>query len=150
MSSKIEVTLEQFLTFFPYFEGKVNEAQLQGAYSGAQSYISVYEGEIVLPLELQTRGVYLATAHSLYMSLNPELLSGGGKIASAREGSVSVSYTQPQYKNWLEYQLSLSPYGIELMAILAQVQPPMPRKPTNEYPYYQGVYGYAQNKIIGR
>ena len=136
----ITVDLDTFLKYFPYFVGKATAESLASAYEGAASVISVEEGGIVLPLNLQTRGVYLATAHTLYLQLNPNLVSQG-KVASATEGSVSASFVQPPYKSWLEYWLSLSPYGIELLSILAQVQPPLPRKPLNDYPYYKGGFG---------
>lgn len=134
----ITVDLDTFLKYFPYFDNKVTEESLQSAYAGAGSFISTNEGAIKLPLNLQTRGVYLATAHVLYLGLNPDLVSQG-KVASASEGSVSAGFVQPQYKNWLEYWLSLSPYGLELLAILSQVQPPMPRRPKGFYPYYVGL-----------
>lgn len=136
----ITVDYNTFLGLFPYFDGKVTEQSVQAAYNGASSVIAVNEGAIVLPLQSQIRGVYLATAHVMYLQLNPDL-AAQGKVASASEGSVSASFTQPQYKNWLEYWLSLSPFGLELLSILAQVQPPFPRKPDNRYPYYKGGFG---------
>lgn len=136
----ITVDYNTFITYFPYFKDKITSESLQAAYSSASSVIAINEGAIVLPLDSQIRGVYLATAHTLYLQLNPAL-AAQGKVASATEGSVSASFTQPQYKNWLEYWLSLSPYGLELLAILAQVQPPLPRKPDNRYPYYKGGFG---------
>lgn len=136
----IVVDYNTFLSYFPYFDGKVTSETVSAAYNGASSYIAVNEGAIELPLNLQIRGVYLATAHGLYLQLNPDLATQG-KVASATEGSVSASFTQPLYKNWLEYWLSLSPYGLELLSILAQVQPPFPRKPDNRYPYYKGGFG---------
>ena len=136
----IAVDYNTFLSYFPYFDGKATSESVSAAYQGASSIISTEEGGIVLPLQIQTRGVYLATAHTLYLQLNPELVSQG-KVASATEGSVSASFVQPPYKSWLEYWLSLSPYGIELLSILAQVQPPLPRKPLNDYPYYRGGFG---------
>lgn len=133
--STIAVDLDTFKAWFPYFTDVTDET-LQGAYAGASSFISTNLGNINLPENLQVRGVYLATAHVLYLSLNPDLASQG-KVASASEGSVSASFTQPQYKNWLEYWLSLTPYGLELLAILAQVQPPLPRRKVSTYPYYE-------------
>ena len=133
----ITVDLTQFLSWFPYFQNKgLTQDNINSAYEGAKSLISVNVGDIVLPEENQIRGVYLATAHQMFLNLNPNMATVG-KTASATEGSVSASFvTPPQFKNWLDYWLSLSPYGIELMALLAQVQPPMPKRPTGNYPYY--------------
>lgn len=136
--TRITVDYNTFINWFPYFDGKITEDSLQFAYDGADSFISTTVGNIVLSLKNQTRGVYLATAHQMYINLNPDLVSQG-KVASASEGSVSASFSQPQYKNWYEYWLSLSPYGLELLSLLSQVQPPMPRKPSNVYPYYKGI-----------
>ena len=132
---KILVNIEKFKGWFPAFE-EVTEVQLNAAYSSAESIISANIGEIVLPENLQERGVYLATAHSLYLQLNPNLIAQG-VVASATEGSVSASFSRPAYKNWFEYWLSLSPYGLELLALLGQVQPPMPKRPLFS-PYYRG------------
>lgn len=134
MFEKITVDLNQFMQWFPDL-GEITQEQLDAAYAGAQSVISTHYGTIVLPKASQERGVYLATAHALYLQQNPQLVSQGA-VASASEGSVSASFSRPQYKNWLDYWLSLSPYGVELLAILMQVQPPMPRKPVGTFPYY--------------
>lgn len=133
-NSLITVDYTTFLSWFPAL-GTPTEEQVNASYAGASSIISTHYGEIVLPPENQERGVYLATAHQLYLTQNPAIASQG-KVASATEGSVSASFAQPSYKNWLDYWLSLSPYGLELLALLAQVQPPMPRKPFNQWPYY--------------
>ncbi len=139
----ITIDYQTFITWFPYFTDKVTEEQVNAAYEGAKSYIAVNYGEIVLPAENQKRGVYLATAHQMYLGLNPQLATQG-KVSSATEGSVSAGFVTPPYKNWFEYWLSLSPYGLELLALLSQVQPPMPRKPVNVYPYYTGsdIFGF--------
>lgn len=137
-NSQITVNLETFLQTFPAFENMgITEEYLQSAYMGANSLISTHYGTIVLPEDLQVRGVYLATAHQMYLMQNPDV-GANGKLSNATEGSVSVGFYQPPFKNWLEYWLSLSPYGMELTVILSQVQPPMPRRPMGSYPYYQG------------
>lgn len=136
--TKITVDLTQFNAWFP--ELNATQESLDSAYAGAESFISINLGEIVLGEDLQVRGVYLATAHCLYLKQNPQLISQG-KVASATEGSVSASWTQPAYKSWTDYMLSLTPYGLELLTILARVQPPMPRRPWGQNPYYRGGYG---------
>ena len=141
--STIRVYLDKFETLLPYFKGKVNEANLLASYEASKSFISTKFGTIVLTPELQERGVYLATAHALYLQLNPDVVANG-RVKSASEGSVSASFDNPAYKGWFDYYLGLTPYGTELLTILAQVQPPMPDKPCGIYPYY-GV-GYARRR----
>lgn len=133
---KITVDYNVFQNLFPELKD-ITEEQLEAAYCGVGAYISTECGALNLPKCLQERGVYLATAHKAYLLLHPDVALQG-KVASASEGSVSASFAQPPYKNWLEYELSLSPYGMELLTILAQVQPPLARKPLNTYPYYSG------------
>ena len=132
---EITVYLDEFLRLFPYFNNKVTEESLISGYEGAKSFISTKLGMINLPKNLQIRGVYLATAHILYLQLNPNVIANG-KVKSASEGSVSASFDNPAYKGWFDYYLSFSPYGLELLTILSQVQPPMPDKPCGIYPYY--------------
>lgn len=138
--TQITVDYNTFIQWFPYFDGKITDSMLSSAYEGAKSFISTTIGVINLPEGLQVRGVYLATAHCAYGAVNPEAFANG-KVGNATEGSVSVGFNQPQYKNWLDYWLSLSPYGLELLSILAQVQPPLPRKRGGAYPYYKGGFG---------
>ena len=136
----IRVYLDKFVEWFGDFGGQVTEKKLESAYFGAQSFISTKLGTIVLPPELQERGVYCATAHALYLLLNPSVVANG-KITSASEGSVSAGFATPPFKNWFEYNLSLTSYGMELLAILEQAQPPVPDKPYNTLPYYGAGFG---------
>lgn len=129
----IEVDSDTFRAWFPYFKDSTDES-IQGAYAGAGSYISLVPGEIGLSLSSQTRGVYLATAHLLYLAMNPNKAMSAN-LASGTEGSVSASF-QLYSDPWRRF-LSLSPYGLELLALLSTVQPPMPEKPKNILPYYQ-------------
>lgn len=133
--SIITVNLEQFQKWFPAF-ATVTQEQLDAAYAGAGSYIATQTGLIGLDLPAQTRGVYLATAHVLYMGEHPDKFR---QLASASEGSVSASFNAPPTKDMRQYFLSLSPYGLELLAILETVQPPLPEKPGNIFPYYPAV-----------
>lgn len=133
--SIITVNLEQFQKWFPAF-ATITQEQLDAAYAGVGSYIATRTGTIGLELQAQTRGVYLATAHVLYMAEHPDKFR---QLASASEGSVSASFNAPPTKDMREYFLSLSPYGLELLAILATVQPPLPEKPGNIFPYYPAV-----------
>jgi len=129
---KIRVDLRAFKLAFPYFEN-VTEMQLQSAYLGVPSIVSTTLGAINLTPELQTRAVYLACAHSLYLQLNP---SAGKPLNSATEGSVSASFRTFDSKNALQFYLSTTPYGLELLAILQTVQPSMPTRRVSPIPYY--------------
>lgn len=64
--------------------------------------------------------VYLLTAHRLYLSTlaNSGQAGQGSKVASANVDGVSVSFSTMPNTNNLNYWLSLSPYGIELAALL--------------------------------
>lgn len=129
----ITVDNDTFREWFPYFKDDTNES-IQAAYAGAGSYISLNEGEIGLNVQSQTRGVYLATAHIAYLMKNPDKYR---QLTSATEGSVSAGFAVPPTKDLFQYYLSLTPYGLELLALLATVQPPLPRKPLNILPYYR-------------
>lgn len=139
----IRVYLDKFLECFTELKGKVTEESLASAYMGAQSLISTTVGSINLPIELQERGVYLATAHTWFLRNNPDIVANG-KMTSASEGSVSASFATAPYKNWFEYYLSYTPYGVELLAILNQAQPLLPDKPCGTYPYYGVGFGYRR------
>lgn len=129
----ITVDNDTFRLWFPYFKDSTDES-IQAAYAGAGSYISLNEGEIGLDVKSQTRGVYLATAHISYLMKNPDKFR---QLTSATEGSVSAGFAVPPTKDLFQYYLSLTPYGLELLALLATVQPPLPRKPLNILPYYR-------------
>ncbi len=128
----IAVDNDTFRKWFPYFKESTDES-IQAAYAGAGSYISLTAGEIGLSLPSQTRGVYLATAHLAFLAMNPGK-TGAANMSSASEGSVSASF-QLYSDAWRRF-LSLTPYGLELLALLETVQPPMPEKPLNVLPYY--------------
>jgi hypothetical protein len=131
----ITVDYDTFIALFPELLPLTAE-QVAAGYDGAGSYIATEQGLIGLDLKSQTRGVYLATAHIIYMHQNPDKFR---QLGSASEGSVSASFNAPPTKDMRDYYLSLSPYGLELLAILSTVQPPLPRKPMNIFPYYSKI-----------
>lgn len=131
----IAVDPDKFREWFPALADYTDEL-IASSYAGAGSYISLTAGEIGLPVALQTRGVYLATAHIAYLATNPNALR---QLSSASEGSVSASFNTMSAKDYFQYYLQSTPYGLELLAILAQAQPPMPEKPTNIFPYYNAL-----------
>ena len=131
----ITVDNDTFRKWFPYFKDAADES-IQASYEGAGSLIALETGVICLSAKSQTRGVYLATAHLLYLSMNPDK-AASANLSSASEGSVSASF-QLYSDPWRRY-FSLSPYGTELLALLSTVQPPLPEKPINVLPYYNSV-----------
>ncbi len=133
----ITINPTAFRTAFPEFE-KFSDDQIELLSCGVDAYISTTPGAIGLKVQLQKRGVYLACAHIAYMSAHPDKFR---QLGSASEGSVSASFNAPPTKDMRDYWLSLSPYGLELLAILATVQPPVPRKPANIFPYYGTING---------
>lgn len=128
----ITVNLADFVNAFPAF-ANITDEQLQSAYLGVPAVISTRLGAIKLTPQLQTRAVYLACAHTLYLQLNP---SAARPMSSATEGSVSAGFKTFDAKNAFEYYLSSTPYGLELLAILQTVQPTIPARSTYPIPYY--------------
>ncbi|OBX10408.1 hypothetical protein QV09_05510 [Gallibacterium salpingitidis] len=66
----------------------------------------------------------LLTAHLLHLAVkcnSGESNSATGLVASATQGSVSVSFTTPTTSNGWQYWLSTSPYGLQLWALLKQL-----------------------------
>lgn len=122
---------------FPDFS-ETSDETIAAAAKRVNSYISNIPGAINLSLDLQVRGNYLACCHILYLQMNPDLAKTI-PLSSATEGDVSSSFKQ--FKNWLEYALALTPYGLELLVILSTIRPPEPRRPTSPWPYYRGTYG---------
>lgn len=135
--TQIVVNPTAFRTLFPEFKDLSDEA-IELMSCGVDGYISTTLGAIGLTAKLQTRGVYLATAHIAYMSAHPDRFR---MTTSASEGSVSASFATPPNNNIRDYWLSLTPYGLELAYILSTVQPPVPRKRVSPYPYYGTING---------
>lgn len=71
--------------------------------------------------------IKLMTAHLLHCNYgergDSETFSnnGVGVVASASEGSVSVSFATPPTKNAWQHWLASSPYGLQLWALLKQL-----------------------------
>lgn len=135
--TEITVNPNTFRQLFPAFS-TLDDTTIDLLTCGVGSYISTIPGAIGLDIKMQTRGVYLATAHIAYMRENPDKFR---MTTSASEGSVSASFATPPNNNIRDYWLSLSPYGLELLAILATIQPPLPRRNMNPWPYYGTING---------
>ena len=138
MQNKIIIEPEVLRKTFPYFKD-IDDLAIESAAKGVGSFISTTLGNIELVPDLQIRGNYLACCHLLFLQLNPAV--GNGLINSAAQGSESLSYQSKPVKNWFDYQLGLTPYGLELLAILQQVQPIIQNKPNNINPYYSALNG---------
>lgn len=136
----ISPTLENFNAMFPDL-AKYNLTQddLDNVQSRVVGYISNVPGEINLTPALQTQGVYLATAHVLFLMKNPS--KAGGRLTSATEGSVSAGFQSVPVSSIRDWALSRTEYGLELIQILQQIQPPLPEKDGCPFPYYGGFYG---------
>lgn len=67
--------------------------------------------------------IYLLTAHRAFLSGKAQTgqAGQGGQVASANVDGVSVAYVQMPAKDAFSYWLSLSPYGIELSALLEMI-----------------------------
>lgn len=138
--TEIIVNLEEFLKRFIYFRDKgITSEDLENAYINASNFISTKLNTINLPEQMQVNGVYLACAHDLYLQLNPNLL--GGSIINTGQGSEDIGFQQKPIKNWSDYYLSLTTFGMQLLAILQNVQPPRVNKKANIYPYYNTIAG---------
>ncbi|MDR0571547.1 MAG: DUF4054 domain-containing protein [Rickettsiales bacterium] len=137
-NNRIIVNPVLFKKFFPEFVD-VDDDVINFTSLGASTYISNIRGGINLNVELQERGVYLATAHLL--KLDSLETNGGdgttGGIVSATEGDVSASFVAPPVKNAMDFELNKTRYGQQLLIILRQCQPPMPRVQKNLRPYYE-------------
>lgn len=131
--------LEQFNAMFPELEKySLTQNDLNGVQGRVIGFISNNEGEINLTLPLQNQGVYLATAHILFLMKNPA--KQGGRLTSATEGSVSAGFQSAPFNTIRDWSLGRTEYGLELIQILQQVQPPLPDKDESPVPYY-GVGG---------
>ena len=127
--------LEKFNAMFPELvKYNLTQNDLDGVQGRVIGFISNVEGEINLSLALQTQGVYLATAHVLFLLKNPD--KTGGRLTSATEGGVSAGFQPLPVNSIRDWSLGRTEYGLDLIRILQQVQPPLPEKDGSPVPYY--------------
>ena len=119
MSSCITVSIDEFYTYFPEFNTEEYTETAVSALSRAQIYISLLNTGRLTD-ERRKLAVYLLTAHiAVLMYKNQTGEGAAGQIAGASVGEVSVSYFQtPAQEDEFEYWLGLTPYGLELLALL--------------------------------
>lgn len=106
-----------FRAAFPAFASSViyPDATITAVSDAALCFLSEHS------CSCETAAWQLATAH--LMSLRTQAASGqasGGMVTSAAIDKVSVTITPPPATDGYSYWLSLSPYGLELLALLSK------------------------------
>lgn len=124
MSDIVVVSLAEFYAEYPEFNTDDYKNICPQAFRRAKCYISI-QNKGRLKDCMRKNAIYLLTAHlSALIYKNQSGQSGGvgaGIVASAAVGEVNVSYVQiPNLDQW-SYWLSLTPYGLELLALLEQL-----------------------------
>lgn len=115
----LNANYQQFLSIYPQFNtdtfSDISEFYFNDTYGWA-----VDEWEIKTFKSRINSAIYLMTAHRLILNKNAQTGQNGqgGKVASASVGEVSVSYESIPSMDKFSYWLSLSPYGLELLALL--------------------------------
>ena len=119
MSSYITVSIDEFYTYFPEFNTDDYTTIVTAALARAQVYIYL-KNRGRLKDDKRKLAVYLMTAHLTALMYKTQSGEGtAGQVASASVGEVSVSYVQiPASDDEFEYWLGLTPYGLELLALL--------------------------------
>lgn len=115
----ITANITQFLLIYPQFNTEelkpIAEYYLSDTISWAQKSWALkrFGGRL-------NTAIYLLTAHRTFLNSQAQTGQAGqsGKVASASADGVSVSYAQMPGSDNFDYWLSLSPYGLELAALL--------------------------------
>lgn len=122
--AELVLSTAEFRQRFPSFsdETKYSEEFIQSQIDVAMLYISPGPNCLVTQCQ-QKQMIYLMTAH--LSALNNSLANGdssaGGQIASASVGGVSVSRALPNNRTELDYWLNMTPYGMQLLALLSML-----------------------------
>lgn len=111
-----EFDIPAFRASFPAFASEViyPDPTIQSAADSALCFLSSHN------CGCDTLAWQLATAHLLQLRANAASGTTGGLVTSASIDKVSVSVTPPPVTDGYSYWLSLSPYGLELMALLSK------------------------------
>lgn len=136
---EIEITLQEFLKRFPYFRDKeITQDDLENQRELVNVFIATRLNTINLVERLQKTAVYLALAHLMAIQLDPDALKDlRGDITSTSQGSESVGLGR--FDNWNDIFLSKTGYGVMLLNILKNINPPIIKKPLNLFPYYNTI-----------
>lgn len=121
--STITLDIAAFRALFPQFAGTPpTDALITAQWGMATAYVSpdTY-GD--MPVAARTYALQLMTAHLL--ALGVIIANGGtytgtpGVVTQSKVGDIAVSLAQPPYgtSQW-RYWLSLTPYGLQLLALL--------------------------------
>lgn len=121
--AEITVSVSEFRQKFPMFDDttKYSDSFIQSMIDVAKLYISP-EPNCMVSVEMQKQMIYLMTAHLLtlnYQIMQGDMSSASGQVASASVGGVSVSKAVPNNKTELDYWLNLTPFGMQLLALLS-------------------------------
>lgn len=122
--STIVLDIPAFRALFPQFASATDfpDALITAQWGLATAYISA-DTYGCMPVEARTYALQLMTAHLL--ALGVIIANGGtytgtaGLVTASKVGDVQVTLAQPPYgtSQW-RYWLSLTPYGLQLLALL--------------------------------
>lgn len=119
-NSTVSVSLSEFYSLYPEFNTENYTSICPACFNRAQCYFSIQNMGRLQNCNRKS-AIYLMTAHLSLLTYRNQSGAGGaasGLVASAAVGEVNVSYVQiPNLDKW-EYWLSLTPYGLELLALL--------------------------------
>ncbi len=117
----VTVSLSDFYAQFPIFNADTYSSICPLCFDRSQIYISsTYKNSVRLVGDKRALAIYLLTAHMSFLTLNNQNNTGQlGQIGSASVDGVSIGYVQlPTSTDAFSYWLTLSPYGLELLALL--------------------------------
>lgn len=114
MSESVVFVYNEFSEMFP--ELSTTESQAEYAFSFAEDIVNNTLQAYVIEVCKRKRILYLLTAHIVFLTNRGA--GNIGSVASAHEGSVSVSYSKGALDNGS--YLSQTQYGILLQSLLAK------------------------------
>lgn len=117
-------TVENFRAQFPVFSdpSKYTDIALKGILERATCIISYNPCCSCVAAPCRLHAIYLLAAHLQALTDKMANGQGGAPLGFATSASidkVSVSVAAPPTKNAFQYWLSMTPYGLELWAIIA-------------------------------
>ena len=124
--AELVLSVAEFRQRFPSFSDttKYSDEFIQSQLDVAMLYISPDPNCLVTQCQ-QKQMIYLLSAH--LVELNKSVASssgssiGAGQVASASVGGVSVSKALPNNRTELDYWLNMTPYGMQLLALLSML-----------------------------
>lgn len=118
MSGVVDFNIEEFKELYPI---EISEAQLNLCFDKAELRLNNTRQSLVCNLKERKILLYLLTAH--LATIQDRINKGNdsvGRVASASEGSVSVSLDFPTNGNALSAWLAQTPYGAEYLTLIAK------------------------------